>query len=654
MRSLFLSACRLIRGVLTFCIVSTLALSAIWSSVMASSLHVKDSETPPINVEDLRPGSGSSSPEDLIFVGTTLFFSANDGPHGRELWKLPTPYTKAILVKDIQPGTASSSIDNIKGLGEYVFFTAEDDAGIELWVSEPPYNQYSTRRVADLNVNGDSNPVELTPIGNAMFFVADDGHHGTEIYKTSPPYTSIDLVTDIWTGANGSNPRELTRLGWMLFFIANDSTGVEIWRSDPQYNLGSAVKCTNIAMNGDAEIYDITLAENTFLFSANDGESGKELYRLDPPYNQAVRVTDITAQAPSTSPDWITSIGSYVFFSGNINFSGTELYISKPPYEPTSTFLVDDIFDGFGSSNPKNLTRVGTTLFFTANEGIAGTELWKSVPPYNADNTNIVADINPGLGASNPQQLTAIGTSLFFTADDGTYGRELYMSESPYEHFTTVRVADLYSGWQTSNSHSFAAIDHTLFFSATDGIIGQEIWKVDGNFLLPATGFAPNRLTNIPLQPQEKLYSDLNGLRMNIPSLSINTEIVAVPTYSRGWDLTWLWNQVGYLDGTAFPTTTGNSVVTAHVSLPNGKPGPFANLGSMKYDDRIEIKAWGNTYIYKVRSIEKVLPDDLSALRHEESSILTLITCQGFDETSGEYIWRLVVRAALVEVKPGN
>ena len=52
--------------------------------------------------------------------------------------------------------------------------------------------------------------------------------------------------------------------------------------------------------------------------------------------------------------------------------------------------------------------------------------------------------------------------------------------------------------------------------------------------------------------------------------------------------------------------------------------------------------------------VERVLPDDRSALRHEEESWLTLITCQGFDEASGEYFWRMVVRAALVEVNPGN
>ncbi len=631
--------------------------------VNAAVLAIKESDNPPVNVQDLRIGKVGSDPEELTFVGTTLFFSASDGTYGRELWKLPSPYTKAQLVRDINPGYVSSDVSHITAFGNLIFFSAKDDAGVELWVSEPPYEAYSTHRVADLNEGGDSDPAELVPIGNAMFFTADDGIHGKEIFKTSPPYQTIDLVTDIWKGSHSSYPRELKRIGWMLFYVANDSSSNEIWRSDPLYYPGSAVKCTDITKNNLAAIHDLTVVENTIFFSGDDGESGNELYKLEPPYSSAARVTDITGDPPSTiliypindtQPDWITSIGSYVFFAGNIGFSGTELYISKPPYEPTSTFIVKDIFDGFGSSNPENLTVVGTTLFFTANEGIVGKELWKSVPPYDEDHTNIVADINKGHNTSDPANLSAIGNTLFFTADDGTYGHELYMSEPPYEEYSTLRVDDLNSGYQTSHIHSYAAINRTLFFSGNDGKIGQEIWKVDGNFFMPATGFAPDRVTEIKPQPKEAQYRDLDDLRLIIPNLQLQTDIVGVEPTANGWDLTWLWNQAGYLQGTAFPTYEGNSVITAHVSLPNGKPGPFANLSRLKYDDAVKVQAWGNTYIYRVRSIERVLPDDRSAFRHEEQSWLTLITCQGFDEASGEYQWRLVVRAALVEVIPGS
>ncbi len=52
--------------------------------------------------------------------------------------------------------------------------------------------------------------------------------------------------------------------------------------------------------------------------------------------------------------------------------------------------------------------------------------------------------------------------------------------------------------------------------------------------------------------------------------------------------------------------------------------------------------------------MRRVLPEDLSVLRHEELDWLTLITCEGFDEQSDSYLRRVVARAVLVEVSDGG
>jgi sortase (surface protein transpeptidase) len=46
-----------------------------------------------------------------------------------------------------------------------------------------------------------------------------------------------------------------------------------------------------------------------------------------------------------------------------------------------------------------------------------------------------------------------------------------------------------------------------------------------------------------------------------------------------------------------------------------------------------------------------VLPDQFNALRHETLSWVTLVTCQGYDEISGKYRWRRIVRAVLVAIE---
>ena len=44
-----------------------------------------------------------SDPSSLTGVGGTLFFTADDGIHGRELWKSDGTKAGTVLVKDIDP-----------------------------------------------------------------------------------------------------------------------------------------------------------------------------------------------------------------------------------------------------------------------------------------------------------------------------------------------------------------------------------------------------------------------------------------------------------------------------------------------------------------------------------------------------------------------
>ena len=64
-----------------------------------------------------RPGQGhrpratddSDGPSSLTAVGGTLFFTADDGTHGQELWKSDGTEAGTVLVKDINPGDYDSA-----------------------------------------------------------------------------------------------------------------------------------------------------------------------------------------------------------------------------------------------------------------------------------------------------------------------------------------------------------------------------------------------------------------------------------------------------------------------------------------------------------------------------------------------------------------
>ncbi|MDO9129311.1 MAG: sortase, partial [Anaerolineales bacterium] len=169
--------------------------------------------------------------------------------------------------------------------------------------------------------------------------------------------------------------------------------------------------------------------------------------------------------------------------------------------------------------------------------------------------------------------------------------------------------------------------------------------------LLPATGFAPGRMMILPEQPAALAYTTSN-LWLEIPRLNVQMDIVGVPLSADGWDVSWLGKQAGWLQGTAFPTWAGNSGITGHVWNADNTPGPFAYLNWMWYGDKIIVHAWGQQYVYEVRSVRLVSPGNIASItKHEELPWLTLVTCKGYDEASNSYQYRIVVRAVQVEIK---
>jgi len=192
-----------------------------------------------------------------------------------------------------------------------------------------------------------------------------------------------------------------------------------------------------------------------------------------------------------------------------------------------------------------------------------------------------------------------------------------------------------------------------IFDFAVGAVTAEKTEKTSASSL-PKTGFAPNKITSLPAQPAALAYAKLGDLWLEIPSLNVKSNIVGVPqNKDNSWDVTWLGNDTGWLNGTAFPTWNGNSVLTAHVTNASGVDGPFVALKSLQYGDQIIVHFGGVKYIYEVRSTKMARPYSTSYAFQslQDYSYLTLITCQGYNPLNESYLFRRVVRAVLVDVK---
>ncbi|MBE0682899.1 MAG: sortase [Anaerolineales bacterium] len=169
--------------------------------------------------------------------------------------------------------------------------------------------------------------------------------------------------------------------------------------------------------------------------------------------------------------------------------------------------------------------------------------------------------------------------------------------------------------------------------------------------LIPVTGFAPGRKTALPTQPENAAYFSTNGLQLDIPALGINLPIQGIRLDRNGWDVTWLGYNAGYLEGSAYPTLTGNTILTGHVTDPNGNPGPFAYIKVLETGDKIRIQVNGLTYTYEVRQSRLIFPKNIGTLfKHENYHWLTLVTCENYNERLESFLYRRMVRAVLISI----
>ena len=256
-------------------------------------------------VMDIYSGTASSSPTDLKVVDNRwLYFRATTAAAGYELWKSDGTAANTSLVKDIYSGTTGSSPYNLTVMNGKLYFTAGDSAGgTELWVTDG--TAANTTCVMDIYSGTSSScPSSLTVVGNTLYFAANDGSHGAELWKSDGTAAGTVLVRDIMAGSGtpwSESSSTFTDVNGIIYFTAdNGSGGIELWKTD-----GTATGTARVMdiRPGVGSSYPGSLknVNGTLYFVANDGEDGTELWAVRPPVAEAGSYTVVEGDSVTLS-----------------------------------------------------------------------------------------------------------------------------------------------------------------------------------------------------------------------------------------------------------------------------------------------------------------------------------------------------------------
>jgi ELWxxDGT repeat protein len=214
-------------------------------------------------------------------VGSNFYFAGTSAAEGTELWVTDGTTGGTHIVKDIVAGTGSPAYPSLQVLipfGNNVVFTVEDDvwisdgttAGTRLLISGKSMKAYNLTAavvngrllmalqdsvdntqnemwVTDGTTDGthllkkfkpsgvaDDAVTLLTVFGSRVYFVANDGVHGTEPWVTDGTTEGTHMAADIYPGTYGSAPSTFTVANGKLYFLATTPLGgTEVWLVDP-------------------------------------------------------------------------------------------------------------------------------------------------------------------------------------------------------------------------------------------------------------------------------------------------------------------------------------------------------------------------------------------------------------------------------------
>ena len=396
---------------------------------------------------DINPTGDSLPGRDLGFInvqtsfGERVFFDADDGQNGRELWVSDGTSTGTYMISNLKVGDGITSITQVATWNEGLVYSTQNGNQL-LFTNGERNHSISVFEASVFNINqiqtllsetstwSSFGGVEMYSNGEDLWFNADDPSIGFEprLLTTDGQLLSFDVNTG---GDSFSNSFTETEEG-MIIIATQSNGGRQLTLLD---EFGNITTLTNLVLNGTStpitnlgSNLGLEVVNNKIVFDAITTGNQYELwsYFLDTGHTRLLSDQIEFAGTGTIS----ANTGNVLFFDCIYPNSGVELCRTDGTVDGTSIAI--DMIAGNLSGEPKQVTNYDEFIFFISesetDDGIIGNSLWV----LNSESMVLNQVLNPWEGVANDSNagmygnLISTSTGIYFIAENGIHGHELY------------------------------------------------------------------------------------------------------------------------------------------------------------------------------------------------------------------------------------
>ncbi|MEZ5312916.1 MAG: hypothetical protein R2862_04275 [Thermoanaerobaculia bacterium] len=433
-------------------------------------------------LKDIAPGTAGSWPSNLVWRQGEIVFQASGASGNRELWRTngTEAGTEMIPLSDgAQPSTQRTGWalagDN------YYFAAGDPDHGEEPWV----YDGAVAKRVADVAPGAPSSILFSYPdvrfpyfesFGSQLIFVASDGIHGNEVWRTDGTEEETVRISDIAPGSDGIQlpvywGHYRSSLGGRPLFIEHQpGTGERLWRVDPS---GSSMELVDV-LNFQTPLFE---TRGTDRFSLTEPERGRDCFE-----GVGSRLFFERTRLDQGGVDLLRTDGS---------LSGPEEILAGVPWggggpcgSVGESLLYSAVFDEQGDRELLSIHSLTNETELLMGSGAR----IDSLPPFLESNDAriFVASASLLLTDGTPEGTAALAGGLgeyggridFFQGEVALADDSLWITDGAEPGGARLLFEGDYASMVTDRD--LAPLQDTIVFAAWDPDHGSELWTSDG------------------------------------------------------------------------------------------------------------------------------------------------------------------------------